>query len=731
MGELKRIYNYKTIIIFIAFLMLNCILFINEQNSGRNTLASRKQIELYNCLLDEYNEYKDELPITSKYKQLKRDGVNNDEADVYEKVLNKIIYINEYEKNIQQIVKNAKNMNRYSIFAKKNSFSYNNIKKTEKDFTYIKVHNMVVDNDIATEALTDYNLTIYISLIFVFVIMCNMLKERVNNISKLTWTMKNGRFKIAFIRQCILFITVLTTVSLMHIAVCLCSFCIYGGIDSINSPIQTIQEFSTYIYPVSRIQYLFIMLFNSIIVVYTVASIIWMLMVLIYNLKLFYVIAAMVAGIEFILYKNISGVSNLKILHDFNLFSLLSYNILSRKYYNIGFSKVVISCWNVVFILCCVISLIMSLITLIFYSRKINILNDNGKIYYKLIQIIQKNITSLPFCGKEFYKLLTGGNGILFLILIIVCSSYVCSTDRLNYSEIQLKNDELYYRYGGLDYSELKTKCEEIENEYIKAQQTYKKVLEDENETSENIVMAYADYEQKKNKLSSISEIIDKISYVENTKNDKSINCYLMSDRGYEKVFGIKSLRREMTNIIIFSIIIVLIISENFSKEYKSNMYMIMHTYRNGRKWSYIRKSLTNVLMTVLFYFIFRIIDIFYLMKYYDFNYIKAPVQSLSYMSDENMKISIIGYIILYYIVILAFEVLLVALAQLCMIIVKEKNNRFILCALISLTVFLTFIFIKNINYYILTLLCINLVLISLINYISMNIWSTAYGKRK
>ena len=59
--------------------------------------------------------------------------------------------------------------------------------------------------------------------------MCNMLKERVNNISKLTWTMKNAEFKIAFIRQCILFITVLTTVSLMHIAVCLCSFCIYGG----------------------------------------------------------------------------------------------------------------------------------------------------------------------------------------------------------------------------------------------------------------------------------------------------------------------------------------------------------------------------------------------------------------------------------------------------------------------------------------------------------------------
>ena len=58
---------------------------------------------------------------------------------------------------------------------------------------------------------------------------------------------------------------------------------------------------------------------------------------------------------------------------------------------------------------------------------------------------------------------------------------------------------------------------------------------------------------------------------------------------------------------------------------------------------------------------------------------LKAPVQSLSYMSDENMKISIIGYIILYYIVILAFEVLLVALAQLCMIIVKRKNNRFIL----------------------------------------------------
>ena len=85
MGELKRIYNYKTIIIFIAFLMLNCILFINEQNSGRNTLASRKQIELYNCLLDEYNEYKDETKTSQVYRyDLTKAGQENALSMVYD-----------------------------------------------------------------------------------------------------------------------------------------------------------------------------------------------------------------------------------------------------------------------------------------------------------------------------------------------------------------------------------------------------------------------------------------------------------------------------------------------------------------------------------------------------------------------------------------------------------------------------------------------------------------------
>ena len=72
----------------------------------------------------------------------KYDELESEEQTVYSRQLNKIKeqleYIIKYPENIKNIQNNADTLKSFSIFADKNSFTYNNIQKTAKDFKRVE-----------------------------------------------------------------------------------------------------------------------------------------------------------------------------------------------------------------------------------------------------------------------------------------------------------------------------------------------------------------------------------------------------------------------------------------------------------------------------------------------------------------------------------------------------------------------------------------------------------------
>ena len=73
-------------------------------------------------------------------------------------------YISQYPEDIKMIQENAQQLMSFSIFSDKNSFTYNNIIKTAKDFSKVsEVSLYIADNNKAVEGLVNYYFPFYFS----------------------------------------------------------------------------------------------------------------------------------------------------------------------------------------------------------------------------------------------------------------------------------------------------------------------------------------------------------------------------------------------------------------------------------------------------------------------------------------------------------------------------------------------------------------------------------------
>ncbi len=89
-------------------------------------------------------------------------------------------YIRKYPEDIRQIQTNAQQLMTFSIFSDKNSFTYNNIVKTGKDFEKVADVSLYLVNNKATGSFVNYYYTFYFALIMMVFIIYGLSDERDN-----------------------------------------------------------------------------------------------------------------------------------------------------------------------------------------------------------------------------------------------------------------------------------------------------------------------------------------------------------------------------------------------------------------------------------------------------------------------------------------------------------------------------------------------------------------------
>ena len=114
----------------------------------------------------------------------KYDELEPEEQTVYSRQLNKIKeqleYIIKYPEDIKNIQNNADTLKSFSIFADKNSFTYNNIQKTAKDFKRVEGVQLYLTDNKAVSGFVTYYYIYYLALILNVFVLYELFGEREN-----------------------------------------------------------------------------------------------------------------------------------------------------------------------------------------------------------------------------------------------------------------------------------------------------------------------------------------------------------------------------------------------------------------------------------------------------------------------------------------------------------------------------------------------------------------------
>lgn len=650
MNEFRRLINRKVVIGFIALLIINVSLYVYQQTKGAGIKELRFETAQRQWCVDYYGNYDIEVAINAvdsdikrilSYRKADKQGTvaeSEVQAGAETEVLGKykalseseqllfltvlrdiesqLEYIKKYPEDMKQIQTNAQQLMTFSIFSDKNSFTYNNIVKTGKDFEKVADVSLYLVNNKAAGSFVNYYYTFYFALIMMVFIIYGLSGERDNGMWGIVHSAGSGRLRLALHRLFIIAGSGVVITAGLYFTTFAAALLLYGGAGALNAPVQSIQAFERFAMPMSQIGFVLYNYVYSALAVVVLSVALWTVFVVNRKRNHALILTGVVVGLEVLMYYRIGLHSIYSAFKQINIVRLMKVNAVISTYANRGRGSFVISesaimFWALMVIL--VVSVAVAVVGTVFMrpSQGKNVLT---RLTDKLYAGYQHIFANVPVVFKELHKLLVTSRGFTVIVVLLLVVMYFISYGKMAFSDNSRERDRIYLEKGGADYSQISALIDERRADYMQAVQ---KSME-----------ASEQYEN----------------------GEIGIDGYMMSDRGYEEIFGKYGKAREIVLLMALLASVVLIVSENIGIETSTGTKYIVNA-ASGKNTVKIKRIAASLALCIVLYFIVYGIDMIYLQNYYGMPYTEAPLMSLTFMRDCGLNISIGTFIVIRLIV--------------------------------------------------------------------------------
>lgn len=683
--ELIRIFkNKKFIAAVITLLLLNCVSFyITQQkslsdfginidtysatfkdNSDIFTEVDKKSIieksNKFEILKSFADNTEDKAQQIKEYPDLYQEYKNSNysyeelatQAEFYSHFAYQLEYQNDYPAYIKSILKNAQNLSSKKLFSNKTSYSYKSIQKSANDFSKNKNIKLSLVNDLPVSAVLNYQIGDFILILICVFMAISFVSEK--NVNLLINTCKNGRRILKMKQLPILILFSLFFSFAIYISEMLISLKIYDAPMDLYALIQSTDIFSDCILHINFLQLFAIHILFKAIIASMIALAIWLFISLSSNIILVSAIAGVITSIELLLYKNISAQSNLSILKTFNIFSLFDYRSISEYNLVSVFSKPVRAekaAWIIVLLIIFIIS------ALILISANRNYPIKSPKKAFRVLHVLFDKLSefyaklqSVIYAGRfETFKIMHIGKGLLVVIAFLLIIGFNFNTNPLVFSSTEAFLNDYYEEYGGelsekvyKNIEKMRSEADAVESEYnFKSEQYASGEI-----SLEEYELAAAKNEAYDTQRKAVDKLTEQIDRIESL-SQKGIKPVLVNELGYNNLFYSQS---NQTQILILICAVVILFSSVFSIEKGSNMLILNHCSKNGRKQLYFKKIFTVIPKTfilTLVSYLSLILQNNYLYKLGNMN---ANIHNLECLQEINLNLSIAEYVILNFI---------------------------------------------------------------------------------
>ena len=683
--ELIRIFkNKKFIAAVITLLLLNCVSFyITQQKSlsdfginidtysatfkdnadiftevdKKSIIEKSNKFEILKSFADNTEDKAQQIKeYPDLYQEYKNSNYSYEElatqAEFYSHFAYQLEYQNDYPAYIKSILKNAQNLSSKKLFSNKTSYSYKSIQKSANDFSKNKNIKLSLVNDLPVSAVLNYQIGDFILILICVFMAISFVSEK--NVNLLINTCKNGRRILKMKQLPILILFSLFFSFAIYISEMLISLKIYDAPMNLYALIQSTDIFSDCILHINFLQLFAIHILFKAIIASMIALVIWLFISLSSNIILVSAIAGVITAIELLLYKNISAQSNLSIFKTFNIFSLFDYRSISEYNLVSVFSKP-IRAEKAVWIIVPLIIFIISALILISANRNYPI--KSPKKAFRILHVLFDKLSefyaklqSVIYAGRfETFKIMHIGKGLLVVIAFLLIIGFNFNTNPLVFSSTEAFLNDYYEEYGGelsekvyKNIEKMRSEADAVENEYnFKSEQYASGEI-----SLEEYELAAAKNEAYDTQRKAVDKLTEQIDRIESL-SQKGIKPVLVNEFGYNNLFYSQS---NQTQILILICAVVILFSSVFSIEKGSNMLILNHCSKNGRKQLYFKKIFTVIPKTftlTLVSYLSLILQNNYLYKLGNMN---ANIHNLECLQEINLNLSIAEYIILNFI---------------------------------------------------------------------------------
>lgn len=683
--ELIRIFkNKKFIAAVITLLLLNCVSFyITQQKSlsdfginidtysatfkdnadiftevdKKSIIEKSNKFEILKSFADNTEDKAQQIKeYPDLYQEYKNSNYSYEElatqAEFYSHFAYQLEYQNDYPAYIKSILKNAENLSSKKLFSNKTSYSYKSIQKSANDFSKNKNIKLSLVNDLPVSAVLNYQIGDFILILICVFMAISFVSEK--NVNLLINTCKNGRRILKMKQLPILILFSLFFSFAIYISEMLISLKIYDAPMNLYALIQSTDIFSDCILHINFLQLFAIHILFKAIIASMIALAIWLFISLSSNIILVSAIAGVITSIELLLYKNISAQSNLSILKTFNIFSLFDYRSISEYNLVSVFSKPV-RAEKAVWIIVLLVIFIISALILISANRNYPI--KSPKKAFRILHVLFDKLSefyaklqSVIYAGRfETFKIMHIGKGLLVVIAFLLIIGFNFNTNPLVFSSTEAFLNDYYEEYGGelsekvyKNIEKMRSEADAVESEYnFKSEQYASGEI-----SLEEYELAAAKNEAYDTQRKAVDKLTEQIDRIESL-SQKGIKPVLINELGYNNLFYSQS---NQTQILILICAVVILFSSVFSIEKGSNMLILNHCSKNGRKQLYFKKIFTVIPKTfilTLVSYLSLILQNNYLYKLGNMN---ANIHNLECLQEINLNLSIAEYVILNFI---------------------------------------------------------------------------------
>lgn len=683
--ELIRIFkNKKFIAAVITLLLLNCVSFyITQQKSlsdfginidtysatfkdnadiftevdKKSIIEKSNKFEILKSFADNSEDKAQQIKeYPDLYQEYKNSNYSYEElaaqAEFYSHFAYQLEYQNDYPAYIKSILKNAQNLSSKKLFSNKTSYSYKSIQKSANDFSKNKNIKLSLVNDLPVSAVLNYQIGDFILILICVFMAISFVSEK--NVNLLINTCKNGRRILKMKQLPILILFSLFFSFAIYISEMLISLKIYDAPMNLYALIQSTDIFSDCILHINFLQLFAIHILFKAIIASMIALAIWLFISLSSNIILVSAIAGVITSIELLLYKNISAQSNLSIFKTFNIFSLFDYRSISEYNLVSVFSKPV-RAEKAVWIIVLLVIFIISALILISANRNYPIKSPKKAfrvlhvLFDKLSEFYAK-LQSVIYAGRfETFKIMHIRKGLLVVIAFLLIIGFNFNTNPLVFSSTEAFLNDYYEEYGGelsenvyKNIEKMRSEADAVESEYnFKSEQYASGEI-----SLEEYELAAAKNEAYDTQRKAVDKLTEQIDRIESL-SQKGIKPVLVNELGYNNLFYSQS---NQTQILILICAVVILFSSVFSIEKGSNMLILNHCSKNGRKQLYFKKIFTVIPKTfilTLVSYLSLILQNNYLYKLGNMN---ANIHNLECLQEINLNLSIAEYVILNFI---------------------------------------------------------------------------------